>query len=84
VKGTGASAIEHIIEARAAGPFTDLFDFCRASTGASSTAAYRIAGARRCIRFDQRSSGQPDGIGWHRHGSGGAGKSFGVAGQPVR
>ena len=29
VKGTGASAIEHIIEARAAGPFKDLFDFCR-------------------------------------------------------
>jgi len=29
VKGTGESAIEHIIAARAAGPFADLFDFCR-------------------------------------------------------
>jgi DNA polymerase-3 subunit alpha len=29
VKGTGESAIEHITEARAAGPFKDLFDFCR-------------------------------------------------------
>ena len=29
VKGTGESAIEHIVEARAAGPFKDLFDFCR-------------------------------------------------------
>jgi len=29
VKGTGQSAIEHIIGARAAGPFKDLFDFCR-------------------------------------------------------
>jgi DNA polymerase-3 subunit alpha len=29
VKGTGQSAIEHIIEARAAGPFKNLFDFCR-------------------------------------------------------
>jgi DNA polymerase-3 subunit alpha len=28
VKGTGESAIEHIIAARAAGPFKDLFDFC--------------------------------------------------------
>ena len=29
VKGTGESAIEHIIAARAVGPFRDLFDFCR-------------------------------------------------------
>ena len=29
VKGTGESAIEHIIGARTAGPFKDLFDFCR-------------------------------------------------------
>ncbi len=29
VKGTGESAIEHIIAARADGPFADLFDFCR-------------------------------------------------------
>ncbi len=29
IKGTGASAIEHIIAARSAGPFSDLFDFCR-------------------------------------------------------
>jgi DNA polymerase-3 subunit alpha len=29
VKGTGQSAIEHIIEALATGPFKDLFDFCR-------------------------------------------------------
>jgi len=29
VKGTGESAIGHIVEARAAGPFQDLFDFCR-------------------------------------------------------
>jgi len=29
VKGTGESAIEHIIAARAAGPFKDLFDFCQ-------------------------------------------------------
>ncbi|HVY05058.1 MAG TPA: DNA polymerase III subunit alpha [Burkholderiales bacterium] len=28
IKGTGQSAIEHIIEARASGPFKDLFDFC--------------------------------------------------------
>ncbi len=29
VKGTGESAIGHIVDARAAGPFRDLFDFCR-------------------------------------------------------
>jgi DNA polymerase-3 subunit alpha len=29
VKGTGESAIGHIIEARAAGPFKSLFEFCR-------------------------------------------------------
>ena len=29
VKGTGESAIEHIIAARASGPFKDLFDFCQ-------------------------------------------------------
>ena len=29
IKGTGESAIEHVITARAAGPFADLFDFCR-------------------------------------------------------
>ncbi|UCH48779.1 MAG: DNA polymerase III subunit alpha [Betaproteobacteria bacterium] len=29
VKGTGESAIEHIIAERANGPFADLFDFCR-------------------------------------------------------
>ena len=29
VKGTGESATEHIIAARAVGPFRDLFDFCR-------------------------------------------------------
>ncbi|MEO8506058.1 MAG: DNA polymerase III subunit alpha [Betaproteobacteria bacterium] len=29
VKGTGASAIDAIVAARAAGPFRDLFDFCR-------------------------------------------------------
>ena len=28
IKGTGESAIEHIIEARTSGPFKDLFDFC--------------------------------------------------------
>ena len=28
IKGTGESAIEHIIGARATGPFKDLFDFC--------------------------------------------------------
>ena len=28
IKGTGESAIEHIIAARATGPFKDLFDFC--------------------------------------------------------
>ena len=29
IKGTGQSAIEAIVRARAAGPFVDLFDFCR-------------------------------------------------------
>ncbi|HEY5762368.1 MAG TPA: DNA polymerase III subunit alpha, partial [Rhodocyclaceae bacterium] len=29
VKGTGENAVNAIIEARAAGPFVDLFDFCR-------------------------------------------------------
>lgn len=29
IKGTGAAAIELILAAREAGPFTDLFDFCR-------------------------------------------------------
>ncbi len=29
IKGTGRSAIEAIVKAREAGPFTDLFDFCR-------------------------------------------------------
>ncbi|PIX05376.1 MAG: DNA polymerase III subunit alpha [Gallionellales bacterium CG_4_8_14_3_um_filter_54_18] len=29
VKGTGRAAIENILQARAAGPFKDLFDFCR-------------------------------------------------------
>jgi DNA polymerase III subunit alpha len=29
IKGTGQSAIEAIVEARKAGPFTDLFEFCR-------------------------------------------------------
>jgi len=29
IKGTGEAAIKHIIEARVAGPFKDLFDFCR-------------------------------------------------------
>jgi DNA polymerase-3 subunit alpha len=29
VRGTGQSAIESILQARQAGPFTDLFDFCR-------------------------------------------------------
>jgi DNA polymerase-3 subunit alpha len=29
VRGTGESAIEAVLEARAKGPFTDLFDFCR-------------------------------------------------------
>ncbi|HTP61238.1 MAG TPA: DNA polymerase III subunit alpha [Burkholderiales bacterium] len=29
VRGTGQSAIEAILQARKAGPFTDLFDFCR-------------------------------------------------------
>ncbi|MDH5534037.1 MAG: DNA polymerase III subunit alpha, partial [Betaproteobacteria bacterium] len=28
IKGTGEAAIQHIIDARAAGPFKDLFDFC--------------------------------------------------------
>ncbi len=29
IKGTGESAIENIVAARAAGPFKDIFDFCR-------------------------------------------------------
>ena len=29
IKGTGQSAIEAIVRARPAGPFVDLFDFCR-------------------------------------------------------
>jgi len=29
VRGTGAGAIQTIIEARRKAPFTDLFDFCR-------------------------------------------------------
>jgi len=29
VRGTGESAVQNIIEARKAGPFTDLFDFCK-------------------------------------------------------
>jgi len=29
IRGTGRAAIESIVEARKAGPFTDLFDFCR-------------------------------------------------------
>ncbi|MDP1635785.1 MAG: DNA polymerase III subunit alpha, partial [Gallionellaceae bacterium] len=29
VKGTGEAAVENIVAARAAGPFRDLFDFCR-------------------------------------------------------
>src|SRR5512135_621435 len=29
IKGTGEGAVENIVQARAAGPFKDLFDFCR-------------------------------------------------------
>jgi len=39
VKGTGESAIAHIIEARQqGGSFKDLFDFCRRWTSVSSIA----------------------------------------------